>query len=109
MPLHRANLTGGPSQLIVIPDESQVEATAEDWSRCGRQIEFAHLQLPNADFTYHYRLVATITLAEVSRQVGRRPAVKVPTGPRPPIYDRAVKEFAEASGEFVSFDELLRY
>ena len=109
VPLHRASFAGGPSQLIVIPDESQVEAAGEDWSRFGRQVDFAHLQLPNPDFTYHYRLVATITLAEISRQVGRRPAVKVPTGPRPPIYDHAVKELAEASGEFVSFDELLRY
>ena len=109
MPLHRANLTGGPSELIVIPDESQVEAAAEDWSRFGRQIEFGHLQLPNTDFAYHYRLLATIALAEISRQVGRRPAVKVPTATRPPIYDHAVKELAEATGEFVSFDELLRY
>ena len=109
VPLHRSNFAGGPSQLIVIPDESQVETGAEDWSRFGRQVEFAHLQLPTADFTYHYRLVATIALAEISRQVGRRPAVKVPTVPRPPIYDHAVKELAEAAGEIVSFDELLRY
>ena len=109
VPLHRANLAGGPSQLIVIPDESQVETGAEDWSRFGRQVQFAHLQLPTANFTYHYRLVATIALAEISRQVGRRPAVKVPTVPRPPIYDHAVKELAEAAGEIVSFDELLRY
>src|SRR5438128_8698999 len=94
---------------IVIPDESQIEAAAEDWSRFGHDIEFAHLQLPTADFTYHYRLLATIALAEISRQVDRRPAVKVPTSPRPPIYDHAVKELAEAAGEFVSFDELLRY
>jgi hypothetical protein len=108
-PLHRAKFTGGPSQLIVVPDESQVEAAAEDWSRFGHQVEFARLQLPNPDFTYHYRLVATIALAEISRQVGRRPAVKVPTAPRPPIYDHAVKALAEAAGEIVSFDELLRF
>ena len=94
---------------MVIPDESRVETAAESWSRFGREVEFAHLQLPNADFAYHYRLVATIALAEVSRQVGRRPAVKVPTGPRPPIYDHAIEKFARAAGEFVCFDDLLHY
>src|SRR5438046_1578203 len=67
-----------------IPDESRVETAAESWSRSGRQVEFAHLRLPTTDFLYHYRLVATIALAEISRQVGRRPTFKVPTGPRRP-------------------------
>jgi hypothetical protein len=109
VPVHRINFAGGPSQLVVIPDESRSEIAAEDWSRFGRQVEFAHLQLPNADFTYHYRLVATIALAEISRQVGRRPVVKVPTASRPPIYDHAIKKLAGAVGEFVSLDDLLRY
>jgi len=108
-PLHRIKFVGGPSQLVVIPDESRSETAAEDWSRFGRQVEFAHLQLPTTEFTYHYRLMATIALAEISRQVGRRPAVKVPTGPRPPIYDHAIEQLAQATGEFVSFDDLLRY
>src|SRR5437773_7044165 len=108
-PLHRIKFVGGPSQLVVIPDESRSEIAAEDWSRFGRQVEFAHLQLPTTEFTYHYRLMATIALAEISRQVGRRPAVKVPTGPRPPIYDHAIEQLAQATGEFVGFDELLRY
>src|SRR5207237_2868223 len=107
--LHRAGFASGPSQLIVIPDESQVEAAVEDWSRFGRQVDFAHLQLPNADFTYHYRLVATIALAEISRQVGRRPTVKAPTAPRPPIYDHAMEELAEAAGELVSIEDLMGY
>ena len=109
VPLHRANFTGGPSQLVVISDESRVEPAVENWSRFGRQVEFAHLQLPTSNFTCHYRLVATIALAEISRQVGRRPAVKVPVAPRPPIYDHAIEQLAEAAGEFVSFEDLLRY
>lgn len=108
-PLHRANLAGGPSELIVIPDESQAEAAAEDWSRFGREIEFAHLQLPTGDFTYHYRLIATIALTEISRQVGRRPAAKMPAAPTPPFYDNALEELPEVAGEIVSFDELCRY
>jgi len=109
VPLHRAKFAGGPSQLVVIPDESRAETAAEDWSRFGRQLEFAHLQLPATDFTYHYRLVATIALAEISRQVGRRPAVKVPTLPRPPIYDHKLADLAEAVGEAVRLEELLSY
>jgi hypothetical protein len=64
--------------------------------------------MPITDFAYHYRLVATIALAEISRQVGRR-AVKVPRAPQRPIYDHTIKELAEAAGELVSFDELRRY
>jgi hypothetical protein len=46
---------------------------------------------------YHhadYRLIATIALAEISRQVGRRAAGKVPVAPRPPIYDRGFERLA---------------
>jgi hypothetical protein len=109
VPLHRANLAGGRSQLIVIPDEERIESAAEDWARFGGEVEFVHLQLPRADFTYHYRLVATIALAEILRQVGRRPAVKVPPGPRPPIYDHKLGELAQVAGELVSFEQLLSY
>src|SRR5260370_21315279 len=79
LPLHRTNLAGGSSQLVVIPDESRVDAAAENWSRLGRHVEFAHLQLPASNFMYHCRLLATIALAEISRQVGRRPSLKAPT------------------------------
>ena len=71
-PLHKLNLARGVQQLIAIPDESSVNMNNEDWSRLGCKIEFAHLDLPVIDFDYHYRLIATIAMAEVSRQVGRR-------------------------------------
>jgi len=109
VPLHRANFVGGPSQLVVIADESRVETAAEDWSRFGREVEYAYLQLPATDFPYHYRLVATIALAEISRQVGRRPAVKVPIAPRPPIYDHKLADLAKATGELVDLEELMSY
>jgi len=108
-PVHRANLAGGPSQLVIIPDESRVEAVMEDWSRCGRQAEFAHLQVPKLDFNYHYRLLATIALAEISRQVGRRPPARVPAAPRPPIYDHKLANLADAAGEIVALEDLLSY
>jgi len=108
-PLNRINLAGGLRQLVVIPDESRVELSAEDWSRCGAEVEFAHLQLPTVEFIYHYRLVATIALAEISRQAGHRQQAKMPAGPRPPIYDHALGELAEAGGELVRLEELLAY
>src|SRR5205814_7313483 len=57
MPLHRADLAGGTSELVVIPDESRSDAPAESWERFGQHVDFVRLQLPRADFPYHYRCV----------------------------------------------------
>ena len=72
-------------------------------------MQFAHLSLPVEKFTYHYRLVATVTLAEVSRQVGSRlPQYR---GPRhwSPIYDRALQLASQVAGEDVWLEDLLDY
>jgi hypothetical protein len=108
-PVHRVNLARGPSQLVVIPDEKHVDQSLEAWSRLGKEVEFAHLQIPAMDFQYHYRLMATIALAEISRQVGRRPPIKVRPVGRPPIYDHRLARLAEAVGQIVSLKELLDY
>src|SRR5262249_56512364 len=71
VPIHRVNFAGGPGQLVVIPDENHGGLAPQDWNRQGLEVEFASLQLPAVEFTYHYRLVASIALAEISRQVGR--------------------------------------
>ena len=39
----------------------------------------------------------------------RRPTVKVPADPRPPIYDSALEGLAETSGEIVRVDDLSDY
>jgi hypothetical protein len=109
VPIHRVNLAGGPSQLVVIPDESGGHAAPETWRRMAPQVEVAALQFPAAEFTYHYRLAATVALAEISRQVGRRSAAKPAPARRPPIYDHALEQLAEASGEIVCFADLLKY
>jgi hypothetical protein len=109
VPVHRVNLARGPSQLIVIPDEENVDCSAETWSRLGKEVEFAHLQIPATEYQYHYRLTATIALAEVSRQVGRRPAVKARPVGRPPIYDDRLARLAEAAGQIVSLEDLADY
>jgi hypothetical protein len=110
-PLHRANLTGGRSQLLVLPDPPS--ATETDWSRFARDIEFVRLQIPampNPPTSQHYRLPVTILLAEVTRQIGRRPPEKR-TPPRPirPAYDYALKIGTSETGELVHFDELMAY
>jgi hypothetical protein len=109
VPIHKADLARGPRQLVVIPDESRVETIEETWTRLGRTVQFAHLDFPQSDFVYHYRLVATVALAEISRQVGVRAADVREPRRRPPIYDRALDRFAEAVGEMVSLAELMDY
>jgi hypothetical protein len=83
--------------------------SAETWTRLGKEVEFAHLQIPASEFQYHYRLTATIALAEISRQVGRRPAAKVPRAGRPPFYDLRLASLAEAAGQIVSLEDLVDY
>ncbi len=109
IPAHRVNLARGPSQLIVLPDECFVDCAAEEWARLGKEVEFAQLQIPVAEYPYHYRLAATIAMAEVSRQVGRRKAAKAPPPARPPIYDNRLARLAEAEGQVVRLDELEGY
>jgi hypothetical protein len=108
-PLHRANLARGPRQLIAIPDESAVQLEAENWDRLGATVRFVHLDLPIVDFQYHYRLIASIALAEAARQIG---AAARPTPGRPrrrPVYDRSLAVLAEANGEVVWLEELGSY
>ena len=108
-PIHRSNLARGASQLVVIPDEGRMDLASEAWSRLGAYVEFASLQIPVADFTYHYRLTATVALAEISRQIGRRLTEKIPRAPRPPIYDLKLARLAEAAGQWVRLEDLMDY
>ena len=109
VPLQRTNLAHGSRQLVVIPDESQIQITEEEWERLGREVQFAHLSQPVEKFTYQYRLVATVALAEVSRQVGSRPP-RHPSQKRwAPVYDRALEIASELSGEDVWLEDLLNY
>jgi hypothetical protein len=107
--LHKARLARGTRLLLVLPDESRVDLDAEDWPRLGGNVQFASLDVPASAFTYHYRLTATVAMAEVARQVGRRlPGVPRPRRPTP-VYDRALDALLELEGEDVWLDELLDY
>ena len=110
VPIHRANLARGPGQLLVIPDESRVHIAREPWERLGGEVRFVHLDLPAREFPYHYRLVATIALAEAARQIGRRaPRAAGRRRDRLPVYDRTLAMLAEDQGETIDLDDLDAY
>jgi hypothetical protein len=110
VPLHKVNLARGSRQLIVAPDESVIDIEAEDWHRFGKGVKFVHLDLPRREFTYRYRLITSIALAEIARQVGQR--ARPPIG-RPkrqvPFYDSSLAVRAEVAGEVVFLDNLVCY
>jgi tRNA G18 (ribose-2'-O)-methylase SpoU len=107
-PLHHAHLAGGDRQLVVIPDESSVNGELEDWERLGRHVRLVRLDLPTTAFVYHYRLLATITLAEVARQVGQR--LTAPGGGRGGLrYASELTVTGVLPGETVFLDELSGY
>jgi hypothetical protein len=110
LPLHRAALAGGPSQVVIIPDERATDLARERWERFAPRVEIVHLPLPAPEHAYHFRLVATIALAEIARQVGRRaqPGVGRPRPPAP-FYDRRLEVVSQMAGETVHLDELERY
>ena len=60
-------------------------------------------------YVYHFRLAATVALAEISRPVGTR--LRAPRGPRvrPPAYDRALEGLATDAGEVLSLWDLGAY
>ena len=109
VPLHRANLASGPRGLLVIPDETSVDFDAEPWDRLGTRVRFARLDLPARSFPYHYRLIASIALAEAARQVGQRERIPGRPPRAEPLYDRALTLLAAEAGETIDLAELDAY
>ncbi len=108
--LHRARLAGGPQHLIVIPDEDAIDIHREAWERLGRTVTLVRVDVPARDYVYHYRLVATIALAEVARQVGQRgPGDAGRPRRRAPFYDRALALFEQEHGETIFLEDLAPY
>ena len=108
-PLHRVNLARGAKQLVVLPDEVHTSIDGELWSRLGREVQFARLEIPVDQFVYHYRLTTAVALAEISRQVGRRPPRERRARRAPPLYERSLEIAADEVGEDVWLEELLDY
>lgn len=106
-PLHRVDLTRGTRQLLVIPAENNPRLMAQDWQRLARKVVFASIDVDVHRTAYHYRLLASIALAECARQVGRR-GDRVGR-PRRHVYDMALAAVAGAAGEVMSLEELAAY
>lgn len=109
-PLHRANLAGGPRQLVVIADESRAQHADDDWAAQGGRLRRVRVDVPGIEFAYHYRLAASIALAESARQVGQRPRVEAgPPVRGKVIYERALALLGAEGGEVVDLDDLAGY
>jgi hypothetical protein len=106
--LRRVDLARGARQIVVIAAENRIDVEREDWTPIGRKITFAHLDLPVDDYRYHYRLLASIALAEIARQVGQR-SERRPPARRGLEYDWALPIEAGSLEHAVSWAELIEY
>ncbi len=110
IPLQKARLAEGPQQIVIIPDESSVDVVAENWHRAGSNVQFVKIEVPAVDYDYHYRVFASIALAEISRQVGHsaaeRYARKVKQGP---IYDKFLSFVQHGAFEEIDLEDLAVY
>jgi len=107
-PLHRLDLARGVRQLIVVPDEGKGEIDASALERQHLHLRIASLGLSPRRFPYHYRLIASLTLAEVARQVGAR-APRIRRVKVRPEYLLRLPLEVESAGESISLEELLSY
>ncbi len=94
---------------MVVPDESRVRVDEENWARLGQSVRFAYLDIPVHEYTYHFRLIATIAMAEISRQVGRRLPGRRIRKRRPPIYEKSFDVASDMDVEDVWLDDLVEY
>lgn len=110
IPLPQARLAQGPQQILVIPDESRMDASREDWQRLGQSVQFVNLDLPAAEFPYHYRLITSIALAEAARQVGQTPRRREHDRRESRVtYRQELRATLAARGELVYLEHLLDY
>ena len=72
-------------------------------------MQFAYLDTPVEEFTYHFRLVATIAMAEIFRQVGRRLPGRRTRGRRPTVYEISLNVSPSFVGEDIWLEDLLDY
>ena len=105
-PLHRIHLARGSRQLIVLADEAAVDLAREGTRRFAARTRWATFDLEGDPGHYHFRVAASIVLAEVARQMGvRKPRTR--RGKRPPIYDQALRLLGESRGEVVYLEDLV--
>jgi len=107
--LRSLDLAGGPRTTIVIPDEEAV-VSLDLIPGPGVSVEYGRVALPDSATRLRYRLVASIILAEVFRQVG----LAAPTRPtaRPPRsfgYESALEPAEPGLVDVVTAEELLEF
>jgi tRNA(Leu) C34 or U34 (ribose-2'-O)-methylase TrmL len=102
-PLHRERLVRGQHQLVVIG------GTSDDLSRIAAdRLRVSTLELVRTERP-PLRLVASIALAEIARQVGRRRPTPGRPAPRPPTYETALELASAREPRLVDPAELLDY
>lgn len=110
LPLQKADLAEGHNQLIAIPDESSIDIHREDWHKMAARVQYVKIEVPAETYNYHYRLFASIALAEVSRQVGQRLPARVPGRIKQGrVYDSTLAVLLSQKGELVLLDDLADY
>jgi tRNA G18 (ribose-2'-O)-methylase SpoU len=105
VPINRARLTRGRSQLIVIGAPPE---TAESLAAKGAGTLTLGVQQPAAS-EHVLRLVASIALAEIARQVGLPAAKRAAASPRAVRYERELALAADGELLFIEHDELLAF
>lgn len=105
VPVNRARLTRGRSQLIVIGASRE---TASSLAAEGAGRVTLGLQDRGTTDTA-LRLVASIALAEIARQVGLPATRRAPSPPHGPRYERELALVADGELLFVEHDELLAF
>jgi len=106
-PLPKTDLCRGPQQAVIIADESQIDVEAENWQRVAQRVSFAQIEVPVTSFSYHYRHLASIALAEISRQVGQKALWK--PAKQEPLYESSLILLAQELGEEVFLEDLEDY
>ncbi len=108
VPLHKARLAEGPSQLIVLVDQSAFDVSIlGEFSRFAHKVQVASIECGDSVHNHQFRLTASIALAEIARQVGQKTPWK-PTPPEP-LYESALRSIADEQGEIFSLEELQQY
>jgi SpoU rRNA Methylase family len=103
----KVDLCRGPQQVVIIADENQIDVEGERWNRVAEKVTFAQIEVPATTFRYHFRHLASIALAEISRQVGQKALWK--PARQEPLYESSLKLFAEETGEVIFLEDLDEY
>lgn len=107
-PLHKARLADGPSQLIVLVDQSTFDvAMLGDLTRFASNVQLAAIECGGLSHDHQFRLTASIAMAEVARQVGQKTPWK-PT-PQEPLYESGLRTLADDQGEVFTLEDLRQF